>query len=162
FRGLSIDCYCGRSKAQPKETTNAISLDLQAPGTSKCHSFGGTYLELTPHERIRHTDKFDDPPGVSRVEVVRRNKHLKSLLLRGREDAVHVFNRVVLRQALPHQRPSLPRFAQHLVLRIGEDHSCVASINFHRRFLTRTMNPKLANMQPRTSLHQTKKLLPIT
>jgi uncharacterized protein YndB with AHSA1/START domain len=29
------------------------------------HSFGGEYLELTPHERIRHTDKFDDPnlPG---------------------------------------------------------------------------------------------------
>ena len=25
------------------------------------HSFGGTYLELVPHERIRHTDKFDDP-----------------------------------------------------------------------------------------------------
>ena len=29
------------------------------------HSFGGTYLELVPHERIRYTDKFDDPnmPG---------------------------------------------------------------------------------------------------
>ena len=29
------------------------------------HSFGGTYLELVPHERIRHTDTFDDPnlPG---------------------------------------------------------------------------------------------------
>ena len=29
------------------------------------HSFGGKYLELVPHERIRHTDKFDDPnlPG---------------------------------------------------------------------------------------------------
>ena len=33
--------------------------------TGKSHSFGGTYLELVPHERIRHTDKFDDPnsPG---------------------------------------------------------------------------------------------------
>ena len=29
--------------------------------TGKSHSFGGTYLELQPHERIRHTDKFDDP-----------------------------------------------------------------------------------------------------
>jgi uncharacterized protein YndB with AHSA1/START domain len=29
--------------------------------TGKSHSFGGTYLELTPHERIRYTDKFDDP-----------------------------------------------------------------------------------------------------
>src|SRR3954470_1614769 len=33
--------------------------------TGKSHSFGGTYVELTPHERIRYTDKFDDPnlPG---------------------------------------------------------------------------------------------------
>ena len=28
--------------------------------TGKSHSFGGTYLELSPHERIRRTDKFDD------------------------------------------------------------------------------------------------------
>ena len=33
--------------------------------TGHSHSFGGTYLELTPHERIRYTDTFDDPnlPG---------------------------------------------------------------------------------------------------
>src|SRR6202521_418605 len=29
--------------------------------TGASHSFGGEYLELTPHERIRYTDKFDDP-----------------------------------------------------------------------------------------------------
>jgi uncharacterized protein YndB with AHSA1/START domain len=29
--------------------------------TGKGHSFGGKYLELTPHERLRYTDKFDDP-----------------------------------------------------------------------------------------------------
>jgi len=28
--------------------------------TEKSHSFGGEYLELTPNERIRHTDRFDD------------------------------------------------------------------------------------------------------
>lgn len=40
-------------------------------GTGSSHSFGGEYLELTPHERIRYTDKFDDPnlPGVISVEV---------------------------------------------------------------------------------------------
>jgi uncharacterized protein YndB with AHSA1/START domain len=27
--------------------------------TGKSHSFGGTYLELTPHERIRYTNKFE-------------------------------------------------------------------------------------------------------
>lgn len=33
--------------------------------TGKSHSFGGRYLELKPYERIRYTDKFDDPnmPG---------------------------------------------------------------------------------------------------
>src|SRR5688572_15653014 len=32
---------------------------------SQSHSFGGEYLELVPNERIRHTDRFDDPnlPG---------------------------------------------------------------------------------------------------
>lgn len=29
--------------------------------TGKSHTFGGKYLELTPHERIRVTDVFDDP-----------------------------------------------------------------------------------------------------
>lgn len=33
--------------------------------TGKSHTFGGQYLELVPHERIRYTDRFDDPnlPG---------------------------------------------------------------------------------------------------
>ena len=40
-------------------------------GTGHGHSFGGEYLELVPHERIRYTDKFDDPnlPGVITVTV---------------------------------------------------------------------------------------------
>lgn len=38
------------------------------------HSFGGEYLELVPHERLRYTDKFDDPnlPGLMEVTVVLR------------------------------------------------------------------------------------------
>jgi uncharacterized protein YndB with AHSA1/START domain len=39
--------------------------------TGKSHSFGGRYLELKPHERIRYTDKFDDAnlPGEMQVTV---------------------------------------------------------------------------------------------
>lgn len=39
--------------------------------TGTSHSFGGQYVELTPHERIRYTDKFDDPnlPGAMQVTV---------------------------------------------------------------------------------------------
>jgi uncharacterized protein YndB with AHSA1/START domain len=39
--------------------------------TGKSHFFGGSYLELKPNERIRHTDKFDDPnlPGEMQVTI---------------------------------------------------------------------------------------------
>ena len=40
-------------------------------GTGKSHSFGGKYVDLTPHERIRYTDQFEDPalPGEMQVTV---------------------------------------------------------------------------------------------
>jgi uncharacterized protein YndB with AHSA1/START domain len=37
--------------------------------TGKSHSFGGEYLELTPHERVRYTDKFDDPNLPGEIET---------------------------------------------------------------------------------------------
>ncbi|ATU93169.1 SRPBCC family protein [Phyllobacterium zundukense] len=39
--------------------------------TGKSHAFGGEYLELVPGERLRYTDKFDDPnlPGEMEVAV---------------------------------------------------------------------------------------------
>jgi uncharacterized protein YndB with AHSA1/START domain len=42
--------------------------------TGHSHSFGGKYTELTPHERIRYTDKFEDPklPGEMQVTITLR------------------------------------------------------------------------------------------
>ena len=39
--------------------------------TGNGHSFGGEYIELVPNERLRYTDKFDDPnlPGDIQVTV---------------------------------------------------------------------------------------------
>ena len=39
--------------------------------TGKSHSFGGTYVELVPDQRIRYTDTFDDPnlPGEMHVTI---------------------------------------------------------------------------------------------
>jgi uncharacterized protein YndB with AHSA1/START domain len=39
--------------------------------SGKSHVFGGTYLELVPHERLRYTDKFDDPhlPGEMQTTI---------------------------------------------------------------------------------------------
>ena len=52
-------------------TGKVHQLDAKVGGTYKMsftnfssghsHFFGGEYLELVPHERIRHTDRFDDP-----------------------------------------------------------------------------------------------------
>lgn len=46
-------------------------------GTGKTHSFGGTYRELVPNERIRYDDQFDDAnlPGQMQVTIT-----LKSVL----------------------------------------------------------------------------------
>ena len=43
------------------------------------HSFGGTYLELVPSEKLVYTDKFDDPnlPGELKVTVL-----LKKVIVR--------------------------------------------------------------------------------
>lgn len=42
--------------------------------TGQSHAFGGEYLELLPNERIRHTDRFDDPnlPGVMETTITLR------------------------------------------------------------------------------------------
>lgn len=39
--------------------------------TGESHAFGGEYLELVPHERIRYTDTFDDPnlPGAIQTTI---------------------------------------------------------------------------------------------
>lgn len=65
-------------------TAKVHHLDAQVAGTYKMsftnfstgqtHSFGGTYLELVPNERIRYTDAFDDPnlPGEIHTTITLR------------------------------------------------------------------------------------------
>ena len=62
-------------------TCKVHHLDAKVGGTYKMsftnfttgngHSFGGTYLELVPNERLRYTDKFDDPnlPGEMQTTI---------------------------------------------------------------------------------------------
>jgi uncharacterized protein YndB with AHSA1/START domain len=63
-------------------TCTVHSFDAKVGGTFKMsfrnfttggsHSFGGEYLELVPGERLRYTDRFDDPnlPGEIEVTVI--------------------------------------------------------------------------------------------
>ena len=52
-------------------TGGAFKMSFTNFSTGNGHSFGGTYLELVPFERIRYNDKFDDPnlPGEMQVTV---------------------------------------------------------------------------------------------
>jgi uncharacterized protein YndB with AHSA1/START domain len=43
------------------EVGGAFKMSFTNFSTGHGHSFGGEYLELMPNERIRYTDKFDDP-----------------------------------------------------------------------------------------------------
>ena len=63
-------------------TCKVPQLDLKVGGTYKMaftnfstghvHAFGGEYRELVPAERLRYTDRFDDPnlPGEMQTTVV--------------------------------------------------------------------------------------------
>lgn len=61
---------CKVHQIEPKVGgTHRISFTNFTTGHS--HSFGGTYLELAPHQRLRYTDKFDDAnlPGEMQVTI---------------------------------------------------------------------------------------------
>ncbi|WP_233260898.1 SRPBCC family protein, partial [Pedobacter sp. HMWF019] len=47
------------------EKGGSFRMSFQNFSTGHGHSFGGQYLELTPNEFLKYTDKFDDPnlPG---------------------------------------------------------------------------------------------------
>jgi len=49
----------------------SVSMSFTNFTTQQSHSFGGDYLELVPNERLRYTDKFDDPnlPGMMTTTV---------------------------------------------------------------------------------------------
>lgn len=57
--------FTGKVHQMDAKVGGSYKMSFTNFSTGKSHSFGGTYLELTPHERLRYTDKFDDPnlPG---------------------------------------------------------------------------------------------------
>ena len=57
--------FTGKVQHMDAKVGGTFKMSFTNFSTGKSHSFGGSYLELTPHERIRYTDKFDDPnlPG---------------------------------------------------------------------------------------------------
>jgi uncharacterized protein YndB with AHSA1/START domain len=57
--------FTARVQSLNAEVGGSYKMSFTNFTTGKSQSFGGTYLELIPNERIRYTDRFDDPnlPG---------------------------------------------------------------------------------------------------
>ena len=57
--------FTGKVHHQEAKVGGTFRMSFTNFTTGSSHSFGGEYLELTPYECIRYTDKFDDPnlPG---------------------------------------------------------------------------------------------------
>jgi uncharacterized protein YndB with AHSA1/START domain len=64
-RWLPPNGFTGKVHHLDAKVGGAFKMSFTNFTTGHSHSFGGKYLELVPHERIRHTDTFDDPnlPG---------------------------------------------------------------------------------------------------
>jgi uncharacterized protein YndB with AHSA1/START domain len=63
--------YTGRVHHVQAKVGGTFRMSFTHFATGHGHSFGGTYLELVPNERIRHTDTFDapGPPGEMQTTV---------------------------------------------------------------------------------------------
>jgi uncharacterized protein YndB with AHSA1/START domain len=63
--------FTGKVHEMRAEVGGGHRMSFTSFTSGKSHTFGGTYLELKPHERIRYTDKFDDAnlPGEMQVTV---------------------------------------------------------------------------------------------
>lgn len=66
--------FTGRVHSMDARVGGGYRMSFTNFGTGKSHSFGGTFVELTPHACIRYTDRFDDPglPGEMQVTVTLR------------------------------------------------------------------------------------------
>ena len=51
------------------KVSGAFKMSFRNFTTGDSHSFGGEYLELVPGERLRYTDRFDDPNLPGQIEV---------------------------------------------------------------------------------------------
>ena len=63
--------FTGKVHQQDAKVGGTYKMSFTNFTSGKSHSFGGEYLELVPNERIRNTDRFDDPnlPGEMQVTV---------------------------------------------------------------------------------------------
>jgi len=66
--------FTGKVHAMDAREGGGYRMSFTNFSTGKSHSFGGKYIELLPHERIKYTDEFEDPnlPGKMQVTITLR------------------------------------------------------------------------------------------
>jgi uncharacterized protein YndB with AHSA1/START domain len=66
--------FAGTVHAIDARVGGSYRMSFKNFSTGKSHSFGGTYLELIPNERLRYNDQFENPglPGVMHVSITLR------------------------------------------------------------------------------------------
>ena len=66
--------YTGKVHEMDARVGGSYRMSFTNFSTGSSHSFGGTYIELVPNERIVNTDRFDDPnlPGEMRNTITLR------------------------------------------------------------------------------------------
>ena len=64
--------FTGKVHEMDARVGGAYKMSFTNFTTGASHAFGGKYLELVPNERLRYTDRFDDPnlPGEMQTTVV--------------------------------------------------------------------------------------------
>jgi uncharacterized protein YndB with AHSA1/START domain len=64
--------FTGRVHASEPRVGGSYRMSFTNFTNGQAHTFGGTYLELVPGERLRYTDRFEDPnlPGEITVTVL--------------------------------------------------------------------------------------------
>lgn len=62
---LPPDGFTGKVHQSDARVGGSYRMSFSNFTTGRSHAFGGKYLELVPHERLRYTDSFEDPglPG---------------------------------------------------------------------------------------------------
>jgi uncharacterized protein YndB with AHSA1/START domain len=73
-RWLPPHGFTGKVHHMDAKVGGTFKMSFTNFSTGNGHTFGGEYLELVPHKRIRYIDRFDDPnlPGEIHVTVTLR------------------------------------------------------------------------------------------
>lgn len=68
---LPPDGFTGKVHHADAKVGGSYRMSFTNFATGRSHAFGGTYIELVPNERIRYTDRFDDPnlPGEMQATI---------------------------------------------------------------------------------------------